>query len=45
MLQDLDPTPVPFMATADRAPDDSFIGPDGPVEIPEPPTTTTTAAA
>jgi hypothetical protein len=44
MLQDLNPTPVPFMATADRTPDDSFIGPDGPVEIPDPPTTTTTAA-
>jgi rubrerythrin len=45
MLQQLDPTPVPFMATADRTPDDSFIGPDGPVKTPEPPTTTTTAAA
>jgi hypothetical protein len=45
LLQDVNPTPVPFMATADRAVDDSFIGPDGPVKIPEPPTTTTTAAA
>jgi len=45
MLQDLNPTPVPFMATADRTPDDSFIGADGPVKIPDPPTTTTTAAA
>jgi rubrerythrin len=44
MLQDINPTPVPFMATADRAVDDSFIGPDGPVKVPEPPTTTTTAA-
>src|SRR4051794_3514809 len=44
MLQSLDPVPLPFVATADRAPDDSFIGPDGPVKIPEPPTTTTTAA-
>jgi len=44
ILQDLDPTPVPFMATADRAVDDSFIGPDGPVKVPDAPTTTTTAA-
>jgi rubrerythrin len=44
MLLELDPTPVPFIATADRTPDDSFIGPDGPVKIPEAPTTTTTAA-
>ncbi|MGZ4785020.1 MAG: ferritin-like domain-containing protein, partial [Acidimicrobiales bacterium] len=45
ILQDLDPTPVPFMATADRTPDDSFIGDNGPVKVPDAPTTTTTAAS
>jgi len=45
IFQDLNPVPIPFMATTSRTPDDSFIGPDGPVKIPEAPTTTTTAAA
>ncbi len=44
ILQNLNPTPVPFMATTDRAADNSFIGKDGPVKIPDAPTTTTTAA-
>ena len=45
IFQQVNPVPLPLMGTTDRTPDDSFIGPNGPVDIPEPPTTTTTAAA